>query len=190
MPAVMPPSRIRPRRGTIVAFHQAVAGERSMGLRGHQMEEETREQRVNRELGELLNELRVALPGVQVLRIPVDHAVPSGVLENQQLRARRLFCDPAVDCSSDRAVGCAGGAAPVVVPEAGQRVDVVQVQSLRNLWTAFPGIVAVWCHIVGDVDPVRAASRPGDRGRRRGRRGCLVGHSPVVAAGQDASTCG
>jgi hypothetical protein len=38
-----------------------------MGLRGHQMEEETREQRVNRELGELLNELRVALPGVQVL---------------------------------------------------------------------------------------------------------------------------
>ncbi|WP_018333382.1 DUF6328 family protein [Actinomycetospora chiangmaiensis] len=29
--------------------------------------EETREQRVNRELGELLNELRVALPGVQVL---------------------------------------------------------------------------------------------------------------------------
>jgi hypothetical protein len=38
-----------------------------VGEQGRGEEQETRQQRVNRELIELLNELRVALPGVQVL---------------------------------------------------------------------------------------------------------------------------
>ena len=68
------------------------------GSNGESGTDEPHSQRVNRELIELLNELRVALPGVQVLfRVPLGGAVRAGICADERLPARPVLRHPARD---------------------------------------------------------------------------------------------
>ena len=54
--------------------------------------EESREQRLNRELDQLLNELRVAMPGMQVLfALPAGGPVPAALCRGQRVSEARLL---------------------------------------------------------------------------------------------------
>ena len=77
------------------------------------MSEETHEERINRELIELLNELRVALPGVQVLFAPA--AVPFSNRFEQPTDLQKDVYMVALLCTI-------GGCAFLIAPSAFHRI--------------------------------------------------------------------
>ena len=92
--------------------------------------EETEQERLNRQLDQLLNELRVAMPGVQVLfAFLLTVAVPAALRRGHRLPARRVLRDAAGGRGRVGAVHRADRLPPPHVPRARQAAASSQISS-------------------------------------------------------------